>query len=63
MCSCHINITQKSHDREIWTASFENMVKFKYLGITNQTCMHAEIKIRLSPAIPAIIQSCMHTKI
>jgi len=39
------------------------MVKFKYLGITNENCMHEEIKIRLSPAIPATIQSCVHIKI
>jgi len=39
------------------------MVKFKYLRITNQNCMHEEIKIRLSPVIPATIHSCLHIKI
>jgi hypothetical protein len=49
--------------RDICTASFENMVKFKQLGITNQICMHEEIKIRLSPAISVTIHSCLHVKL
>ena len=53
----------KSHDREICTISFENMVKFKYMGIINENCMHEEIKIRLSQAIPFTIQSSVNTKI
>jgi len=47
----------------ICTASFENMVKFKYLGITNENCTQEEIKIRLSPAILATIQSTVDIKI
>jgi len=58
-----MNTMQEIHDIEICTASFENMVKFKYLGISNQNCMYVEIKIRFIPAFPATIHACLHVKI
>jgi hypothetical protein len=49
MLSCYQKVGQK-HSIKIVNRSFENVVKFKYLGTTlaDQNCMHEEINSRLN---------------
>jgi hypothetical protein len=49
LISCSQKIGQK-HSIKIVKRSFEDVAKFKYLGttLTDQNCMHEEIKSRLN---------------
>jgi aspartate carbamoyltransferase regulatory subunit len=48
----------QKHSIKIENRSFEQVVKFKYFAstLTDQNCMHEEIKSRLIRGIPATIQ-------
>jgi hypothetical protein len=56
--SRHLNSGQ-SKDIRIANELFENVAKFKYMGmtLTNQNDIHDEIKSRLNSGMLAIIQS------
>jgi hypothetical protein len=66
----HHQTTGQNHDVKASNASFENEAKFKYLGITvtNQNCIHEEIKRRLNMrnasyhAVHNILSSCQSHK-
>jgi hypothetical protein len=49
MSMFHQQNTGRKHNIKIGNKSSENVTKFKYLGttLTNQNCMHEEIKCRL----------------
>jgi hypothetical protein len=63
--SCSQKIGQK-HNIKIENRSFEDVVKFKYLGtLTDQNCMHEEIKSRLNSRntsyhlVQSLLSSCL----
>jgi hypothetical protein len=49
MFMSHHQTTGQNHYIKAANKSFENLAKFKYLGltVTNQNCIHEEIKIKM----------------
>jgi hypothetical protein len=70
MVISHHQNTGKCHSSLIANKSFENVAKFKYLGITesSQSCIHEESKRRLNfwngyyHSFQSFLSSCLHSK-
>jgi hypothetical protein len=66
LMSCSQKITQK-HSMKIANRSFEDVVKFKYLGktLSDQNCMHEEIMSRLNSgnACCHVVQSLLSSRL
>jgi hypothetical protein len=64
LMSCSQTIRQK-HSIKTANRSFEDVAEFKYLGkaLTDQNCMHVEIKSRLNSGNASFhsVQSCLPT--
>jgi hypothetical protein len=60
--------TEQNHYIKVANICFENVANLKYLGtVTNQTCIHKEIKIRLNSenayhAVQNLLPTCLLSK-
>jgi hypothetical protein len=67
MLMSHSQKIGQKHSIKIANSSFEDVAKFKYLGttLTDQNCMHKEIKSRLNsgnasyPSVQSLLSSCL----
>jgi hypothetical protein len=50
----------QKHSIKIANRSFEGGAKFRYVGttLTDQNCMHEEIKSRLNLIVPVVLYGC-----
>jgi hypothetical protein len=61
----YYQVVWQKHSIKISIRSFEDVTKFKYLGTTDQHCMHREVKRGLNPgnacyhSVQSLLSTCL----